>query len=56
MMRLTGGGSLDRWVEVWEKIGELAGRADALNMDRKLVILNMFSILEDTASGVTQSA
>ncbi|MEQ9518718.1 MAG: DNA polymerase III subunit delta' [Parvibaculum sp.] len=56
MMRLTGGGSLDRWVEVWEKIGELAGRADALNMDRKLVILNMFSILEAAALSIIQPA
>lgn len=56
MARLTAGGSLDRWVEVWEKIGELAGRADALNMDRKLVILNMFSILEESAARAMQPA
>lgn len=56
MVRLTSGVSLDRWVEVWEKIGELANRAEALNMDRKLVILNAFSMLEATASRVPQSA
>ena len=49
MHRLTTGVSLDRWVEVWEKIGELANRAEALNMDRKLVILNAFSMLEAVA-------
>ncbi len=56
MTRLVGGGNLDRWVEVWEKIGELATRAEALNMDRKLVILNAFSMLEAAASGMAQSA
>jgi len=49
-IRLTTGVSLDRWVEVWEKIGELAGRAETLNMDRKLVILNAFSMFEAAAS------
>ncbi|MEQ9144747.1 MAG: DNA polymerase III subunit delta' [Parvibaculaceae bacterium] len=56
MMRLTGAGNLDRWVEVWEKIGELATRAEALNMDRKLVILNAFSMLEAAAPSGRMSA
>ncbi len=54
--RLTAGVNLDRWVEVWEKIGELAGRAEALNMDRKLVVLNAFSMFEATASRANFSA
>lgn len=56
MARLTDGVSLDRWVEVWEKIGELANRAEALNMDRKLVILNAFSMFEATAERMSVSA
>ena len=56
MAKLVHGQNLDRWVEVWEKIGELATRAEALNMDRKLVILNAFSMLEAAASSMTQSA
>jgi len=56
MAMLVHGQNLDRWVEVWEKIGELATRAEALNMDRKLVILNAFSMLEAAASGMTMSA
>eukprot|EP00439_Symbiodinium_sp_Y106_P089317 s1_g1853.t1 len=56
MVRLVGSGNLDRWVEVWEKIGDLATRAEALNMDRKLVILNAFSMLEAAASGMARSA
>lgn len=42
---------LDRWVQVWEKINDLVGRAEAVNMDRKLVILNAFSLLERTVRG-----
>lgn len=49
MARLAGRG-LDRWVEVWEKINQSAARAEALNTDRKLVILNAFSMLEEVAS------
>ncbi len=45
-----GGASLDRWVEVWEKIGHSIARGEALNTDRKLVVLNVFSMLEAAAS------
>ncbi|MCW5728133.1 DNA polymerase III subunit delta' [Parvibaculum sp.] len=54
MARLTdparGGASLDRWVEVWEKIGQSIARGEALNTDRKLTVLNVFSMLEAVAS------
>ncbi len=50
MARLAAGGSLDRWVEVWEKIVHSTARGEALNTDRKLVILNAFSMLEAAAS------
>ncbi len=50
MTRLGQSGSLDHWVEVWEKISETVARAEALNTDRKLVILNIFSMLESVAS------
>ena len=50
MQRLAAGGSLDRWVEVWEKISQMTARGEALNTDRKLVILNVFSMLEAVAS------
>lgn len=49
MARLAGAAGLDRWVEVWEKIGQTVARAEALNTDRKLVILNVFSLLESVA-------
>ena len=47
--RLAAGPGLDRWVEVWEKINQSVARAEALNTDRKLVILNAFSMLESIA-------
>ena len=50
MARLAAGASLDRWVEVWEKIVQSTARGEALNTDRKLVILNAFSMLEAAAS------
>jgi len=33
---------LDRWLEVWEKITDLLGRTDVINLDRKQVVLNVF--------------
>lgn len=49
MTRLAASVGLDRWVEVWEKISQSVARAEALNTDRKLVILNIFSMLESVA-------
>ena len=47
--RLTSSVGLDRWVELWEKIGGLAMRADRVNLERKQVVLNAFMALESTA-------
>jgi DNA polymerase III subunit delta' len=41
--------SLDQWIEVWEKISRLASRADSVYLDRKQVLLNVFSMLEKAA-------
>jgi DNA polymerase III subunit delta' len=41
--------SLDQWIEVWEKITRLATRADSVYLDRKQVLLNVFSMLEKAA-------
>jgi DNA polymerase-3 subunit delta' len=43
------GRGLDRWVEVWEKINQLFALADAVNLDRKQVVLNAFFALEEAA-------
>lgn len=47
--RLMRSASLDRWVQVWEKIGQLFARADAVNLDRKQVVLGSFLMLEAAA-------
>jgi DNA polymerase-3 subunit delta' len=44
--RLLASASLDRWVDVWEKMSRLFGRADSLSLDRKQVVLNAFFALE----------
>ncbi|MGE0651135.1 MAG: DNA polymerase III subunit delta' [Alphaproteobacteria bacterium] len=48
--RLAGRASLDQWVEVWEKITLLFGRAARLNLDRKQVLLDAFFALGRTAA------
>jgi len=35
--------TLDRWLEVWENVGELIERADAVNLEHKQIVLNVFS-------------
>lgn len=46
LMRLA---PLDHWVELWEKVGALAARAESVNLDKKQVIFNTFVMLEATA-------
>jgi len=47
--RLAQAASLDRWVDVWEKNAQLFARADAVNLDRKQVVLGSFLALEAAA-------
>lgn len=44
--RLVASAGLDRWVEVWEKTCHWFSRTDAVNLDRKLVVVNAFLALE----------
>ncbi|MFT5540397.1 MAG: DNA polymerase-3 subunit delta' [Alphaproteobacteria bacterium] len=48
--RLIARADLDQWVEVWEKITRLFGRASRLNLDRKQVLLEAFFALGRTAT------
>ena len=41
--------SLDRWVEVWEKLSERFTEADELNLDRKQIVLNAFFALQEAS-------
>ena len=44
--RLIGMAGLDRWIEVWDKTTHLFGRTDAVNLDRKLAVMNAFFAVE----------
>lgn len=44
--RLVAAAGLEPWVQLWEKTQSLFSRADAVNLDRKQVLLNAFSSLE----------
>lgn len=49
LRRVTSGGGLDQWVEVWEKLTRLFAQADSVNLDRKQAVLNAFFALEEAA-------
>ena len=49
-MRLTERG-LEPWLKAWEKVATLTSRADAVNLDRKQVVLNTFFELASAARG-----
>ena len=46
LLALTG---LEEWIEVWEKVTRLIAQADAVNLDRKQVVLNAFQTMEQAA-------
>jgi DNA polymerase-3 subunit delta' len=46
LRRLGSQTRLDRWIEVWENLRALFGRADAVNLDRRQVVLDAFFTLE----------
>ena len=48
--RLTDRG-LEPWLKAWEKVAALTSRADAVNLDRKQVVLNAFIELASAARG-----
>ncbi|WP_020399012.1 DNA polymerase III subunit delta' [Kordiimonas gwangyangensis] len=45
MMRISTLTGLDQWMDLWEKMGRLIARADAVNLDRKQVLVHLFSSL-----------
>ena len=47
--RLAASSSLASWLEVWDKITHLLARTDAINMDRRQMIINIFLALEKAA-------
>ncbi|HLJ21615.1 MAG TPA: DNA polymerase III subunit delta' [Stellaceae bacterium] len=51
LTRLLRRRGLDRWIDVREKITDLFAEADAVNLDRKQVVLNAFFALQGAAAG-----
>jgi DNA polymerase-3 subunit delta' len=45
----AGPGVLAAWAEVWEKVDRAVGRAEALNLDRRQVVLGVFRDLAEAA-------
>jgi DNA polymerase-3 subunit delta' len=48
--RLLAKGDLEHWAAVWEKLSRLFARAEAVNLEPKLVILNAFTALQQAAA------
>lgn len=46
--RISALARVDQWLDLWEKVGHLTARADAVNLDRKQVIVSVFSSLQAT--------
>lgn len=51
MARISSLTGLDRWLDLWEKMGQMINRADAVNLDRKQVIINLFTSIGTLARG-----
>lgn len=51
MQRLGTLAGVDRWLALWEKVGQQFARADAVNLDRKQVILSFFTSAMAVARG-----
>jgi DNA polymerase-3 subunit delta' len=49
--RISALAGVDRWLDLWEKMGELVARADAVNLDRKQVIVNLMTSFSAVARG-----
>jgi len=49
--RLAPALSLDRWVELWDKMRRLIARADAVHLERKQTVLRLLSMMDAAAGG-----
>lgn len=49
MLPLAGRARLERWSEVWEKVNALVARAEAVNLDRRHVLMAALSAIERAA-------
>lgn len=46
--RISALARVDQWLELWEKMDHLIARAEAVNLDRKQVIVSLFASLKST--------
>ena len=46
--QIAGRASLEQWIALWEKVGELFRRTEAINLDRKQAVLIAFTNLQKT--------
>ena len=49
LARLSALPDLERWLDVWEKVGRLQERAISVNLDRKQVVLSSLGAMENAA-------
>ncbi|MFC3051037.1 DNA polymerase III subunit delta' [Kordiimonas pumila] len=49
MARISTLAGVDQWLDLWEKMGNLAERANAVNLDKKQIIISMFTTLAAVA-------
>lgn len=49
--RLWQAGKPDAWLDAWERARDLTARAEAVNLDKKTVVLNVFTALSRAAGG-----
>ena len=52
LARMSGMTDLDRWIEVWENSSELSRQCEALNLDRKQVVITIMNRLAGAVRGV----
>lgn len=48
--RISALARVDQWLDLWEKVSRLVERADAVNLDRKQVIVSLFASLKATVA------
>jgi len=49
--RISALAGVDRWIQLWEKVGQLVLRADAVNLDKKQVIISLLTGLAAVSRG-----
>lgn len=47
LARLASAASPSRWLETWDRVGQVVGRGEGLNMERKQMVLSLFFALRD---------